>query len=144
MNFAQLGEMSLVAGSRLTPVQESYEYEETTEIRLEPTCEILAKKLAFRVVDGRWKQRDFFDLVVASKCDPKAYEQAMDVLTRREKTAITEILRTRIGSSTLELGEVQDPYDKDVAEATWELAAKLFDGREIELPSLPTAGTKTR
>lgn len=136
MKFADLGEMSLISGHSLTRSPETSQFEETTEIRLEPTAEILAKKLAFRVVEGRWKQRDFFDLVVASKCDPDAYQVAMDVLSEGERTSIAQVLREQIGRSTLEMGMIEDPFDSNVADTTWELAADLFEGREIDLPSL--------
>ena len=141
MNLADLGEMSLISVHSLTRSPKTSEFEETTGIRLEPTAEILAKKLGFRVVEGQWKQRDFFDLVVASKCDPHAFQVAMDVLTEGEKTRIAKILREQISRSTLEMGEIKEPYDSSVAAKMWELSADLFEGRDIDLPFLPDRRT---
>ena len=137
MEFTDLGEMSIVSGSNLTRTQESPEYETSTGIRLEPTAEILAKKLVFRVLVGHLKQRDFFDLVVASKCAPKAYQMAMDVLAENERVGLAAILRGQLDHGTLEMGEVKEPYHPRVAEETWELAADLFEGKEIDLPPVP-------
>ncbi|MXW52419.1 MAG: hypothetical protein F4Z66_00220 [Gammaproteobacteria bacterium] len=137
LDFTDLGQLSLVAGNRLTRSCQVQEYEVSTGIRLEPTAEILAKKIAFRVLDGRWKQRDFFDLVVSSNCEPEAYKIAIDVLTDKEKNAVGEILRSRLLGSTLEIGDVQEPFDQDVADSTWDLAAQLLEGKDINLPSLP-------
>jgi hypothetical protein len=138
LDFSRLGQLSLVAGSSITRSPRVQEFEVRTGIRLEPTAEILAKKIAFRVLDGRWKQRDFFDLVVASNFDPEAYKTALDVLTDNEKCTVGEILRSRLAGSTLELGEVRDPFDQQVADSTWELAAELFEGRSVSLPPLPS------
>ena len=137
MDFSDLGQLSLVAGNSLTRACQVQEYEVSTGIRLEPTAEILAKKIAFRVLDGRWKQRDFFDLVVCSNIDPDAYKTALDVLTENEKSAVGEILRSRLLGSTLEMGDVREPFDQGVADSTWELSAELLDGKEIDLPPLP-------
>lgn len=52
LDFTDLGQLSLVAGNRLTRSCQVQECEVSTGIRLEPT-EILAKKIAFRVLDGR-------------------------------------------------------------------------------------------
>lgn len=137
IEFPDLGSMSLISGTNLVRIQDTLECEEATRVRLESSAEILAKKLAFRVVDGRWMQRDFFDLVIASKCDPIAYSLAMDVLTEEERSSVANILRLRLTCSTLELGEIQNPFHADVADQTWELAAELFEGKEIELPPVP-------
>ena len=138
LDFSGLGQLSLVSGNRLTRNLRVQEYEAKTGIRLEPTAEILAKKIAFRVLDGRWKQRDFFDLVVASNFDPEAYKTAMNVLTDNEQCTVGEILRSRLAGSTLEMGEIRDPFDQDVADSTWELAVELFEGRSVRLPPLPS------
>lgn len=72
-----------------------------------------------------------------SNCDPEAYKIAIDVLTDNEKNAVGEILRSRLLGSTLEMGDVQEPFNQDVADSTWDLAAQLLDGKDIDLPSLP-------
>ena len=137
MEFTDLGEMSLISRINLTRTQESSEYERSTGIRLEPTAEILAKKLAFRVLVGHLKQRDFFDLVVASKYAPRAYQMAMDVLTEDEQVGLAAILRGQLDRGTLEMGEVKQPYHPLVAEETWDLAVDLLEGKEIDLPPVP-------
>ena len=137
MEFADLGEMFLVSGGNLTPTQDTSECEASTGIRLESTADILAKKLAFRVLEGRWKQRDFFDLIVASRCAPLAFQTAMNVLTEAERDEIAEILRVQLECATLEMGEIKEPYHPHVAEKTWVLAANLFEGKEIDLPPIP-------
>lgn len=137
IEFADLGEMSLVSGSNLTPTQVTSECEASAGIRLESTAEILAKKLAFRVLEGRRKQRDFFDLIVASRCDPLAFQTAMNVLAEAERDEIAEILRVQLECATLEMGEIKEPYHPRVAEKTWELAANLFEGKGIDLPPIP-------
>lgn len=138
LDFSGLGQLALVASNNLMRGLRVQEYEMTTGVRLEPTAEILAKKIAFSVLDGRWKQRDFFDLVVASNLDPEALKTALDVLTDNEKRTVKEVLLSRLAGSTLELGEIRDPFDQDVADSTWELAAELFEGRDISLPPLPS------
>ncbi len=135
VDFPSLGNLSLVASPTVLPNQEPRQQEETTGIHLEPTEEILAKKVVFRVASIQWKERDFFDLVVASKCDSKAYAVASDLLGEEHKRDTAIVLRARLSRPyALQRGSIIEPYNIHVAEATWELAADLLEGRQIEIP----------
>lgn len=74
---------------------------------------------------------------MSSNWDLEAYKIAIDVLTDNEKNAVGEILRSRQFGSTLQMGDVQEPFRQDVADSTWDLGAQLLDGKDINLPSLP-------
>lgn len=134
LEFPSLGELSLVADNPLTQNPKSREYEINTGIKLESTAEILAKKLAYRVAGGLWKQRDFFDLVVAHQRDPNAFSTAMDVLADGEKKAIAKTIGENLGNHTLELGNVREPYNQRIADMIWELSIDLFEGRPLKIP----------
>ena len=61
----------------------------------------------------------------------------MNVLTAAERDEIAGVLREQLERSTLEMGEIREPYHPSVASGTWELAADLFEGKEIDLPPIP-------
>lgn len=135
VDFTGLGNLSLIASPTVLHSREVRQQEEITGIHLEPTEEILAKKVAFRVSSIQWKERDFFDLVVASTCDPKAFAMALDLLGESRQRVTAFLLRARLSRPyALQRGSIIEPFDSQVAEATWELAADLFESRPIDIP----------
>ncbi len=60
-----------------------------TDVPLETTAEILAKKLCFRMAgDKELLARDLYDIAFASRRDPAALQTALDALRTRELTEI--------------------------------------------------------
>lgn len=77
-------------------------------MRLEFPDEILAKKLRLRIYgNGEFVVRDCYDLVTAAEEYPDVFEQALAVLTARQRIEITHELRSRqtidmLGGRTLD------------------------------------------
>ena len=106
------------------PVQ----YERKSELPLESTVEILAKKLHGRILsNGEFTQRDFYDLCVACHTDPESYTALWQLTAESDRNAIADELKRWRSSDNIKNAQNSAPL---IAPIYTNLADRLWDYSE--------------
>ncbi len=108
----------------------SMQREHSTRILLEPTEEILAKKLHGRIIgNGEFTKRDFYDFCIANLREPEALNAVINNLGNGKEMIHAE-LENKYRSESIKEAEnsapLLNPTYPDIAEQLWDRAAELF------------------
>lgn len=128
-------QVSLFTTHTITEGQPS-QREVNTEIWLETTEEILAKKLFGRILNlGQFTLRDFYDLSVARLKDRTALENVVSKLTAHEKEEIIIELSHWRSSPNIKDAQKSSPLLNaafgDIAANLWVCAESVFKGNDL-------------
>ena len=109
------GEFSIATIAPLLPHPSvPSDHETMFGLLLDPTSEILARKLRLRIYgNGEFVSRDFYDICTAAERDPVALDQALSTLSAGERIDIAEeiaSLGAKAASSGRELKDVHRPH----------------------------------
>ena len=121
------GPVALMTIPRPT-VRDTYvEYVQGTDIPMESTAEILARKLQSRILDlGVFTDRDLYDLLVAQEHDADALRRVLASITDAERVAIASELRAL--PARWSSGEpVREPAYPDLLDDLASRARRLFE-----------------
>lgn len=132
INFVPTESMTLVSTLSLTDEPLTNEYEQQTEVRLESTAEILAKKVYVRMNwRGNYPARDVYDLVVAKYLDPVACDKALGSINESERIRIAELMEKDIETRSVDPKQIERARYPDIENHLWELGVDLLAGREL-------------
>lgn len=119
----------------------SIQRERSTNILLEPTEEILAKKLHGRIMgNGVFTKRDFYDFCIANLHEPEALSAVISNLGDGKEMIHAE-LKNKHDSEMIQEAEnsapLLNPAYPDIADQLWDRAARLFQN-EPQPSQIPT------
>ncbi|MYD81545.1 MAG: nucleotidyl transferase AbiEii/AbiGii toxin family protein [Gammaproteobacteria bacterium] len=104
-----------------------------TKVPLEPTSEILAKKLSGRIWGkGVFYERDAYDIAIAGIYEPAALEKAKSVLSSRELKSISDEFHSlaRLGSGDSQ--SILDPVFPTVASRCMHYAHEALEEKYLD------------
>ncbi|MYD42606.1 MAG: nucleotidyl transferase AbiEii/AbiGii toxin family protein [Gammaproteobacteria bacterium] len=103
-----------------------------TGVLLEPTVEILAKKLVGRVIGlGEFLPRDLYDFCTASRLDSDSFQSSLKVVSEGEIESISTELGGLQHAPPKNQTDILNPKYKRLAENIWLYTHKLFETRAL-------------
>ena len=110
-------------------------------VPLEPVAEILAKKLSGRVMGlGDFKDRDFYDLCVASELDRDAYDAALGCLDARQVGQVADAIKAFRFNPPRDDKPILSPRYHDLSERLWIHAHDLLTAGSLRKDALKVPG----